>query len=436
MSRRSRGTPRELRELRDATAGRRRRRTTPAAAIRRRRLTALGLLVIVIMIGVGAAIALSSGSSRPKPRYDPGTIGAPSTLTPTTTPVKAPVSHAPPFHPSAAATKLVAKMTLAQQVAQLFLVSVDGTGQDAVARLGATPWGGFVFDSANYVSDSQITTLVSDVVAAEHNLGSITPLMTIAQAGGFGTTVRDLPPAAEQAVGETGNAATAETQALAAGKALKRLGFQMTIAPWVDVDTPDGSLTGDLYSSDPSTVARFGVAALHGYQQAGLLAAPAHFPGEGGASADPDQMTATVGGSLAALHARDLVPFVALVSDAPVIVMSNAEYTAFDGVTPASLLPAAVKLLRDTLGYGGVVMSDDLDATLNATGESPGVVAVQALRAGDDLLYISGSPSEHAVAYSAVLSAAMHSAADRALVRAAVLRDLMLKSRVGPLPAA
>ena len=76
-------------------------------------------------------------------------------------------------------------------------------------------------------------------------------------------------------------------------------------------------------------------------------------------------------------------------------------------------------------------MTDDLDATLNATGSDPGTVALQALKAGDDLLYITGPPSEHAAAYTAVLAAAQRSAAVRALVRAALLRDLTFKAKYG-----
>ena len=321
-------------------------------------------------------------------------------------------------------------MTLPQQVAQLFLASVDGTDQAAVRGLGSTPWGGVVLDESNVVSNSQVASLVSDVVSAVDASGPVPPIIAAAQAGGVGTAFRNLPPAAELAVGETGRPSVAFSQALSAGTALKRLGIAMTIAPWVDVDTAQGALTGELFSTNPSTVATFAEAALNGYAQAGVIAAAAHFPGEGAASADPDQINATVGGSLAALRGRDLIPFSAIASRAPVIVMSNASYVAFDGVTPASLLPAAVSLLR-SLGFAGVVMSDDLDATLNATAESPGEVALAALRAGDDLLYITGPPGEQAAAYGAVLAAATHSAADRALLHEALLRDLALKARYG-----
>jgi beta-N-acetylhexosaminidase len=208
----------------------------------------------------------------------------------------------------------------------------------------------------------------------------------------------------------------------------------MTIAPLADVDTADGALTGQLFGQSPSTVARFSLAAAEGYAAGGLIAAAAHFPGEGGTSADPDMITATVGGSLAQLRARDLIPFAAIAPHVPVIEMSNAEYAAFDGVTPAGLLPAAVQLLRGAYGFAGAVMSDDLDATLNATGETPAQVAVQALQAGDDLLFISGPPSEHFQAYDAVLALARRSASARRQVRQALLRDLTLKSRFGLVP--
>jgi beta-N-acetylhexosaminidase len=205
----------------------------------------------------------------------------------------------------------------------------------------------------------------------------------------------------------------------------------MTLAPLADVDIPTGAFTGRLFSSDAGVVAQFTAAAVAGYNDAHFICAPGHFPGAGAASADPDQMTATVGGSLAQLRQRDLVPFAAVASHVPVILMSNAAYVAFDGVTPASLLPQAVALLRTAYRFTGVIMSDDLDATLDPTGSTVMSVALQALQAGDDLLYITGPQSERTGAYQAVLAAARRSARVRTLVQQALLRDLSLKARYG-----
>jgi beta-N-acetylhexosaminidase len=329
---------------------------------------------------------------------------------------------------------LANRLSLAQQVAQLFLVNLDGTDVGAVGAVGAENWGGVVLTSANFVTDGQIGALAADVTSTAQSAGAVPPLIGATQEGGPETAFPDLPPEPEPVIGASGQPAVAQAQALIAGKRLRDLGVNMTLAPLADVDTTAGALSGRLFSTDPSMVARFAAAAVAGYRTAGIISAVGHFPGSGGASADPDQMTATVGGSLAQLEGRDLVPFAVVAPQTPVIVMSNASYVAFDGVTPASLLPAAVTLLRHSYGFGGVVMSDDLDATLNATGSDPGTVALEALRAGDDLLYITGPPSEHMAAVSAVIAAAKRSAAVRSIVHTALLRDLTLKVRYGVTP--
>lgn len=399
-----------------------------AAVFRRRRLTALGVLLGVAAVVL--AVTLSSGSGSRGPHYAPRGVGS-ATLLSTPSQTAAGAGRAPVFRPDPAVARVAGSLSLAQQVAQLFMVSLDGTGSTAVSGLGHLDWGGVVFDRDNFVSLDQVGALAGQVVSATRTSAGLGPLLAVTQEGGSDNAIEGLPPASEAQIAAGADPAGARSQARAAGRALRALGFTMTLAPLVDVDNVDGALSGRLFSTDPATVAQFGRAALEGYATSGILAAPGHFPGEGAASADPDLMTATVGGSLAALRARDLVPFAAIARQAPVILMSNAEYTAFDGVTPASLLPTAVDLLRRTYRFPGVVMSDDLDATLQPTGESAGAVAVQALSAGDDLLYISGPPSERQAAYSAVLAAAQRSPRLRHRVRVAVLRDLSLKRRAG-----
>jgi beta-N-acetylhexosaminidase len=380
-------------------------------------------------LAAGALTLTACGSHS---RYVPsGTGGVASVIS---TPRPAALAPSAPrrvsFTPSPAAVSLSGRLSLAQQVGQLFMPAVSGPDTSSLSALGSASWGGVVFTSSAFQTDGQIAALAADVAAADRSAGNVAPLLAVDQPGGPETAIPDLPPGAEPDVGAQGLPSAAYDQALSAGRQLRALGFNMTIAPLVDVDSPGGPLNGQLFSSDPVAVARFSLAAVNGYASAGLISAPGHFPGEGAASADPDQIAATVGGSLAVLRARDLVPFTAVAPRAPVILMSNAEYAAFDGVTPAGLLPAAVKLLRSE-GFGGVVMSDDLDATLGPTGLDPGTVAVRALQAGDDLLYISGPASEQTAAYDGLLAAAQRSPAILSRVHDALLRVLSLKARYG-----
>jgi beta-N-acetylhexosaminidase len=376
-------------------------------------------MIAVLVAGIAAAAIALAASGSSAPHFSFGAVSVVSSPAPKPVlPASDRASGPPPFHPAAAAVALAAKLSLPAQVAQLFVVSDDG--------LSGTPWGGVVLTSGNSPTDAA-------AAASSLQTGSgVAPLVAATQEGGPDTAFPGLPPEGEATIGAAAQpAALARAQAELAGTKLRALGVNMTLAPLADVDTPGGALTGRLFGTDPALVAQLAVAAVEGYAAAGEISAVGHFPGSGSASADPDQMNATVGGSLSQLEGHDLVPFAAVAPRAPVIEMSNASYVAFDGVTPAALLPQAVQLLRRVYRFGGVVMTDDLDATLNATGSDPGTVALQALKAGDDLLYITGPPSEHAAAYAGVLAAAQRSAPVRALVHSALLRDLTLKAKYG-----
>jgi beta-N-acetylhexosaminidase len=123
------------------------------------------------------------------------------------------------------------------------------------------------------------------------------------------------------------------------------------------------------------------------------------------------------------------VPFRAAIrAGVPAITMSNGLYVTDDFVTPGSLSPALIGgVLRRELGFRGVVITDDLsDPGVTALTTVP-KAAVAAVRAGADLLYISGPPSEQVAAYAAVLKAARGGAISRARLREALLRNLSVK---------
>ncbi|HEY5316512.1 MAG TPA: glycoside hydrolase family 3 N-terminal domain-containing protein [Solirubrobacteraceae bacterium] len=401
-------------------------------AVRRRRTVAGAVLLVVVLVAI--VVANSGGSSAPRsPLSGPGTA---SVIT-QAAPARAPglTGHATAFRPAPAAVSAAAGLPLSSEIAQLFLIGVDGTSPSSpdIAAFASNDWGGAALGRTNFVSDAQIGTLAAGITALAKSAGHEPPLIAAPQEGGSDTAFPDLPPAGEAAIGASGNPANARAQALLAGKQLRALGVNMTFAPLADVDVPGGALSGRLFGTAPSAVAKFATAAVSGYAASGIISAAGHFPGAGAASADPDAMTATVGGSLTSLEQHDLIPFAAIAASVPVIMMSNASYAAFDGVTPAGLLPPAVSLLRDHYAFPGVVMTDDLDAALLSTGGTSGQAAVSALQAGDDLLYITGSPAEQLSAFHAVLSAAQSGRISRARIRDALLRVLTLKARYGML---
>ena len=266
--------------------------------------------------------------------------------------------------------------------------------------------------------------------------GRIAPLIVAAQEGGSYRAYRDLPPAArELEIGEIADPALAERSARQAASALKRAGFDLNLAPVADVATIDSPIADRAYSDDPALVASLVAAALRGCQKGGLACAPSHFPGLGGASADTAQGPATVSLDSASLQERDVAPFAAAFeAGAPAVVLSLALYAAYDPVTPGALSPAiATDLLRGELGYEGVAITDDLSGGAVAAGIGAPEAAVQALRAGSDMVVVS-DPAQAAQARQAVLDAASSAALSRARLDEAVARVLTLKRRLGLLP--
>jgi len=144
---------------------------------------------------------------------------------------------------------------------------------------------------------------------------------------------------------------------------------------------------------------------VSGWKDGEIAPVPGHFPGEGAASGDPALEAATVGLSLDDLKARDFQPFQAIAAHVPAIQLSSATYVAFDGVTPATLLPKVVELLRNDLGFGGVIVSGDLAAASLSGGESVAQLAVRAIKAGVDLVWIPGDASDQDAAWRAVVRA-------------------------------
>ena len=143
------------------------------------------------------------------------------------------------------------------------------------------------------------------------------------------------------------------------------------------------------------------------YREAKLFAAAGHFPGLGSASQPVGEGPANVGLSGRELERADVVPFKsAIQAGVPGIVVSNGLYAYDDFVTPATLSRRVTTgLLRGDLGFKGVALTGDLTDPAVTALEPPAAAAVQAVRAGADLLYLSAPPAEQAAAYRAVLAA-------------------------------
>ncbi|MDP9262054.1 MAG: beta-N-acetylhexosaminidase [Actinomycetota bacterium] len=248
-------------------------------------------------------------------------------------------------------------------------------------------------------------------------------LILVDQEGGFARRLTWAAP--RHSAGELGQLGVAETQreAAAAATALRNAGVDVDLAPVTDTRGRGGFLRGRSFGSDPSVVARLATTFIRTLQAGGVAATAKHFPGLGAARQNTDDRVVSV-------RTTQLGPFrSAINAGAKLVMVSSAAYPKLDrSGTPAVFShPIVSGLLRRSLGFRGVVVTDALDAPAAArTPNAP----VRALAAGVDLLlYTSGSTAHRG--YEELVAASQRSAATRAQLARAVAHIRVLKSWLG-----
>ena len=166
---------------------------------------------------------------------------------------------------------------------------------------------------------------------------------------------------------------------------LKSVGIDVDCLPVLDVPVPGAhDIIGDrAYAHDPAQVAQLGRAAAEGLLAGGVLPVIKHMPGHGRAFGDTHKELPTVHADLDTLDAWDFAPFKAL-SDMPIGMTAHIIFTAIDKKRPATQSRKAIKLIREQLGFGGLLLSDDL--VMNALSGTLTERADKALKAGCDLV--------------------------------------------------
>jgi len=229
---------------------------------------------------------------------------------------------------------------------------------------------------------------------------TITPFLALEEEGGLVDPLHAFfpPLPSPRAVAEKGPAATARLGELA-GAGLKLLGFNTNFAPLLDLSAPHSEtiLGTRTFSADAPTVAKCGGAFLGGLQHHRIIACGKYFPGLSSAAIDRHSKLPVVGKTMVELWREDLIPYRHLLPQLPLVMVGHGVYKAydFDLPCPATLSPNVVEgLLRTKLGYGGVVVADDLESEVIRRTIDLGEAAVRSVNAGCDLLLVGGGREE------------------------------------------
>jgi len=330
--------------------------------------------------------------------------------------------------------ELAKRLPADRKVAQLFLVGFQGRDLNApiYRQLRRLDLGGIVIGSQNYTDPQQLAAVAGEAGVIAREERHVPPWVMATQEGGEFNDFADLPPAT--AASDLATVGQATDEARATGRSLRRLGVNGVLGPVVDVGLEnDLAIGARAFSDDPELVASYAAALVRTYRDKRVFAAVKHFPGLGSASQSTEAGPANVGLSLDELANRDLVAFrAAFRAGAPGVVISNGLYAPDDFILPGSLSKSiTTDLLREELRFEGIAITDDLaDPSVTALGTVPDA-AVQAVKAGADMVQISGSPGDQQAAYVAVLRAVRSGEIPPERLDEAVLRVLNGKRDYG-----
>ena len=327
---------------------------------------------------------------------------------------------------------LARRLPVERKVAQLFLFGFRGTDltSEIFGRLRRLDLGGIVIAGPNYTDVTQLGSLAGEAAVIASEERHVKPWVMTSQEGGELNSFPDLPPAALPA--DLGSAAEAGAAAKESASTLHGLGVNGVLGPVVDVGGAEtGSALGArVYSDQPEEVSAYAEATVGAYRAEHVFSSVKHFPGLGAADQSTEEGPATVGLGLDELRARDLIPFGAAIdAGVPGVVIGHALYAINDFTVPASLSKA--------VGHGPAPARAALQGRRDhgrprRSRRSPRSTPCRTrpsrpLRAGADMLYISGGTGDQQAAYVAVLRAVQRGRIPRRRLDQAVGRILLAK---------
>ncbi len=298
-------------------------------------------------------------------------------------------------------------------IGQLFMLDFTGfEPSSGIERLIAEDGiGGVILFDKNITAPRQVAQLTNALQRIASAAGRPPLLMGADQEGGPVVRLRagatHFPSA--MAFGAAGSEALVAASAGITARELRAVGIQMNMAPVLDVNNnPANPVIGiRSYGEDPALVTKLGVAAVRAMQASGVLATAKHFPGHGDTTLDSHLTLPIVAHDRVRLERVELAPFQAAIrAGVGAVMTAHVVYPALDPDRPATLSPAILStLLRDRLGFAGLVVTDSMAMRAVADHFSAGEAAVLAVLAGADILLALGPEEAQREAIEAVRGA-------------------------------
>jgi len=333
---------------------------------------------------------------------------------------------------------MLSQMSLDEKIGQLLMIGMPGPQLDDITlrRIEQLGIGGIILLDSNVTSPEQVRALTQALQTKAQQTTGIPLFIGWNYEGGdiirrqAGMTL--FP--SSMALGAATPAANLFAVGTAVGTEMRDLGVNMNFAPVLDVNSnPDNPVIGlRSFADDPEKVAILGEQYIAGLQSVGIIAVAKHFPGHGDVDTDSHVSLPVVTAPRTLLETRELLPYQsAIEAHVGGIMIGHLSVPALsesDPNRPASLSADIVtKLLRQTMGFDAVIMTDDLGMGAIINSYSPANAAVAAIQAGNDLLLSVNSESYPELFHQAIKQAVNAGQISESQINDSVRRILRLK---------
>lgn len=331
------------------------------------------------------------------------------------------------------------QLTLEQKIGQMVMCGFATTEVNDNIRSLIKEYhvGGIIYFRRNVESKEQVSALSHQLQEISREQTNIPLFISIDQEGGMVARIDwddiTLIPG-NMTIGATRSAEHAYQAAHICGEELLRLGINMNFAPSLDVNNnPENPVIGvRSYSERPDLVAELGTAQIRGLQEANVAATAKHFPGHGDTAVDSHHGLAAVPHDEERLVAVELAPFVQAIREGVDCIMTaHVIFPAFEpNAIPATLsYNVLTKLLRQRLGYHGLIVTDCLE--MHAISKEVGVAegAVRAVEAGADILLVSHTYEEQVASIQALCEAVRSGRIAESRIDESIDRIITLKNK-------
>jgi len=330
----------------------------------------------------------------------------------------------------------LSNLSLDEKIGQLIFAGISSTELTTSDRKLITQYkvGGIIFYKENLQNPTQILRLLKTI--KETNSGNKYPLfLGIDEEGGrisrMPKDIQSLP--SSLAIGNSNNVSFAYDIGRILGKELSTFGFNLDFAPVLDINSnPNNPIIGDRsFGNNAEVVSSFGIETMRGLQSENIISVIKHFPGHGDTDVDSHLELPTINKTKKQLEELELIPFKqAIHQNTDTVMIAHILLPKIDAAFPASLSKKIITgILRDEMGYDGVVITDDLTMKAITNNYTMEKAAVESIKAGSDILLIAHDFQNVEVAIQSIKKAIETGEITEEEINTSVKRIIQLKEK-------